>query len=324
MSPLGAERDSVLAAIETPPLTASPRSGATSIQPGRRRSRSGRVASALGPSGTVALIILLLVSAGSLLGPLAWTADPNRTQLTRKFAPPSADAPLGRDELGRDLLARLLHGGRLSLPAALLVVLGTSGIGLLVGSAAGALGGRTDVVLSRLVDGLLALPNLVVALAIVGVLGKSFANLLLALIVAGWPWYARAYRGLVVGERERTYVLAARATGAGTGRIVGRHILPNILGPTLVLATVNLGNAILGLTALSFLGLGVQPPQAEWGAMIDSARGFFDTYPWVMAAPGLAISSTVLAVNILGDVLRDATDPRRSARQVGSTNSLSP
>jgi ABC-type dipeptide/oligopeptide/nickel transport system permease subunit len=158
----------------------------------------------------VALVVLVLATSAVAIGPAIWAADPNRTQLTRKLAPPSVEAPLGRDELGRDLLARLLHGGRLSLPAALLVVIGTSGIGLLIGSMAGALGGRTDAALSRLVDGLLALPSLVVALAIVGVMGKSFANLLLALILAGWPWYARAYRGLVVREREQTYVLAAR------------------------------------------------------------------------------------------------------------------
>lgn len=310
MSTLGAERDIMLAAIATPPLATLSRPTPHPLAPSRANARRRSVLGALGLSGTLALVALVLATAASLLGPLAWTADPNRTQLTRKFAPPSTEAPLGRDELGRDLLARLLHGGRLSLPAALLVVVGTSGIGLLVGSAAGALGGRTDAALSRLVDGLLALPSLVVALAIVGVLGKSFVNLLLALTLAGWPWYARAYRGLVVREREQTYVLAARSIGADTGRIVARHILPNVAGPTLVLATVNLGNAILGLTALSFLGLGVQAPQAEWGAMINSARGFFDTHPWVMVAPGLAISGAVLAVNVLGDSLRDALDPR--------------
>jgi peptide/nickel transport system permease protein len=311
MSALGTERDVALATIETPPIARPDR--IASPQTGLKKPRiSGwRALGRLGLGGTIALFVLVFVAVAALLGPLVWTADPNRTQLTRKFAPPSAEAPLGRDELGRDLLARLLHGGRLSLPAALLVVMGTSGIGLLVGSAAGALGGRADTILSRLIDGLLALPSLVVALAIVGVLGKSFANLLLALILAGWPWYARAYRGLVVREREQTYVLAARAVGADTGRIVRRHILPSVLGPILVLATLNLGNAILGLTALSFLGLGVQPPQAEWGAMINSARGVFDTYPWVMVAPGLAISGTVLAVNVLGDAIRDATAPRR-------------
>jgi peptide/nickel transport system permease protein len=314
MSALGADRDVALATIETPPISGPDRRASEHGLAKRRPARRQRLVGVLGVSGTVALVVVMLVTMAAVLGPLVWTADPNRTQLTRKFAPPSVEAPLGRDELGRDLLGRLLHGGRLSLPAALLVVLGTSGIGLLVGSAAGALGGRTDAALSRLVDGLLALPSLVVALAIVGILGKSFANLLLALILAGWPWYARAYRGLVVREREQTYVLAARAVGADTGRIVGRHILPNILGPTLVLATLNLGNAILGLTALSFLGLGVQPPRAEWGAMINSARGFFDTHPWVMMVPGLAISGTVLAVNVLGDAIRDATDRRRSHR----------
>ena len=319
MSTPGTERDLVLGAMASPPLSvplhhdrASSRLPQTRPPTARRRS----ILDILGLSGTVALAVLVLLLAASLLGPLAWTADQNRTQLTRKFAPPSPEAPLGRDELGRDLLARLLHGGRLSLPAALVVVLGTSGIGLLLGAAAGALGGRTDMLVCRLIDGLLALPSLVVALAMVGILGKSFPNLLLALILTGWPWYARAYRGLVVREREQAYVLAAHTVGADTPRIVSRHILPNIAGPTLVLATLNLGNAILGLTALSFLGLGVQPPHAEWGAMISSARGFFDTYPWVMVAPGIAISGTVLAVNILGDAVRDATDPRRTVRQL--------
>ncbi len=317
MTAFGAEGDLALGAITTPPIPVPGRPAPQREQASQQHQRRPGVFRALGLGlglgGTAALLVLTLMTLSALVGPFAWTADPNRTHLTRKFAPPGADAPLGRDELGRDLLARLLHGGRLSLPAALLVVAGTSGIGLLVGAVAGAWGGRTDAALCRLIDGLLALPSLVVALAIVGILGKSFANLLLALVVAGWPWYARAYRGLVVREREQVYVQAAHAVGAGTGRIILRHIVPNIVGPMLVLATLNLGNAILGLTALSFLGLGVQPPQAEWGAMINGARGFFDTHPWVMVAPGAAISVTVLAVNLLGDALRDALDPRRPA-----------
>jgi peptide/nickel transport system permease protein len=301
MSVLGTERDVALAAIETPAIAGAVRSPSGQSRGDRTAARRQRLLGTLGLSGTVALIVLVLVTTVALLGPLVWTADPNRTQLTRKFAPPSTEAPLGRDELGRDLLARLLHGGRLSLPAALLVVLGTSGIGLLVGSTAGAVGGRTDAALSRLVDGLLALPSLVVALAIVGVLGKSFGNLLLALILAGWPWYARAYRGLVVREREQTYVLAARAVGADTGRIVRRHILPNVLGPTLVLATLNLGNAILGLTALSFLGLGVQPPNADWGSLVrENLGGLHEGAPAVLM-PALAIATLTIGMNMLID-----------------------
>lgn len=274
----------------------------------------------LGRSGVLSLMVLAIVGVSILIGPVIWTSDPNRTQLTRKFAPPSADAPLGRDELGRDLLARLLHGGRLSLPAALLVVLGTSGIGLLIGSAAALRGGRFDAGLRWVIDTLLAMPGLVIALALAGALGKSFPNLLIALIVAGWPWYARAYRTLVLRERERGYVLAARAVGASAWWIGLRHVLPNISGPILTLTTINLGNAMLSLTALSFLGLGVHPPQAEWGAMIASARSFFDVQPWVMLVPGLAISITVLAVNMLGDALHQSSmsPVQRSAPRSGS------
>jgi peptide/nickel transport system permease protein len=265
----------------------------------------------LSPGGGIALGMLGGLFVAVLLGPFFWTSDPNQTLLTEKFTGPSLAAPLGRDEFGRDLLARLLHGGRLSLPAALLVLCGTSGIGLLVGAVSSSAGGTIDALLGRLVDSLLALPGLIVALALVGLLGKSFGNLLLALVLSGWPWYARVYRGLMLQERQQPYVLAARSLGAGPARVVVRHVLPNIVGPALVLATVNLGNALLSLTALSFLGLGAQAPQAEWGAMISGARAYFQTQPWVMVAPGVAIGATVLVVNMLGDELRDIADTRQ-------------
>lgn len=149
-----------------------------------------------------------------------------------------------------------------------------------------------------------------VALAVVGVLGKSFGHVLLALALTGWPWHARVYRSMALRERNLPYVEAARTVGASQTRVVLRHILPNMLGPALVLAAANLGNAMLGLASLSFLGLGVQAPQAEWGGMISGSRAYFQTYPWPMVAPGLCITAAVLAVNILGDALRDAIDPR--------------
>jgi peptide/nickel transport system permease protein len=246
------------------------------------------------------------------VGPMIWTADPNRTQLTDKFSGPKPQTPLGTDEFGRDLLSRLLHGGRLSVFGALVVVVGCSALGLLIGTTASMFGGWVDVLLGRFVDGLLTLPALIVALAIAGVLGKSFGHVLLALIMTEWPWYARVYRSLFVAELHRPYVLAARAVGASSLRIVVRHVVRNVAGPALVVASSNLGAAILSLTALSFLGLGVQPPEAEWGAMVSGGRMFFQTSPWVIVAPALAIGITAMAVNLLGDSLGDLADPRRA------------
>jgi peptide/nickel transport system permease protein len=267
--------------------------------------------------GVTSLAVLAVLLAIVILGPLIWTVDPERTQLTQKFASPSSQSPLGTDEFGRDLLSRLLHGGRLSLLGAAVVVVGCSSLGLLVGGTASMKGGWPDSLLSRLVDGLLTLPGLVVALAIAGVLGKSFAHVLLALIVTEWPWYARIYRSLFLAELHRPYVLAARALGADPGRIAVRHVLRNVAGPALVVSSTNVGAAILSLTALSFLGLGVQPPQAEWGAMVSGGRLFFQTAPWVIAAPAVAIGVTALAANLLGDSLGDVADPRRTRRQAG-------
>jgi peptide/nickel transport system permease protein len=265
-------------------------------------------------AGQMALLVLAALLLVVLFGPMLWSVDPNRTDLRSVFAPPSPATPLGTDEYGRDLLSRLMHGGRLSLAGALAVVCGATVLGLLVGAWAAMAGGRTDAVLSRLVDGLLTLPGLVVALALVGVLGKSFPNLLLALVLTEWPWYARVYRALFLGQAHSTYALAAQALGAHPVRIAWRHLTPNIVGPALVLATANLAAALLGLSSLSFVGLGVEPPQAEWGAMISTSRGYVQTQPWVVALPGLAIGLTVLAASLVGDGLRDLTDPRHQRR----------
>jgi ABC-type dipeptide/oligopeptide/nickel transport system permease subunit len=263
----------------------------------------------------IALAVLLLLAVAVLAGPLLWRQDPESLNLTNKYAAFSADAPLGTDDFGRDILSRLLHGGRLTFIGAFLVLAGCSGVGLVLGSLAGFSGGKLDAVLSRLIDAFLCLPSLVVALGIVGVMGKSFTNLIIALVLTGWPWYARIYRSLVIRERNQPYVLAATSLGATRLRVLWRHIGPNILGPAMVVATVNLGNAMLSLASLSFLGLGVRPPIPEWGAMVSDARFHFQTHPWLIAAPGLAIAISVLSVNILGDALRDLADPsKRLAR----------
>lgn len=257
-------------------------------------------------SGMAAVLIALLLA----FGPLAWSQDPNQTDLRGRLAGPSRAHPFGTDEFGRDLLARVLHGGRRSLGGAAAVVAGATGLGMVAGVAAASRGRTLDAFLARAIDALLAVPPLVIALAIVGILGKSFGNLLLALVLTGWPWYARVYRSFVLRERNAEYVTAAIALGCAPTRIVWRHIGPNVIGPALVLSSVNLGNAVLGLASLSFLGLGVQPPHAEWGAMVSEARGRFDSYPWLMVVPGLAIGVTVVIANLLGDAIRDAVDPR--------------
>jgi peptide/nickel transport system permease protein len=258
--------------------------------------------------------ILLGLILAAVAGPLVWSADPEKIDLTNKYAAFSADSPLGTDDYGRDILSRLMHGGRRTFSGAAIVLLGSSGVGLTIGALAGTIGGRPGGLLSRLIDAFLGLPSLVIALGIVGALGKSFPNLLLALILTSWPWYARIYRSLFVKQRSHDYVLAAASLGAPRSRIIWRHMGPNVFGPGLVIATVNLGNAMLSLAALSFLGLGVQPPTPEWGAMVSDARFHFQTHPWLIIAPGLAISLSVLSVNILGDALRDAFDPKPQPR----------
>ena len=264
-------------------------------------------------AGVAAGGLLVFVLVVVVLGPIIWSVDPDHTELTNKLSAATPGHPLGTDEFGRDILSRLLHGGRLSLLGAVVVTLGCSGIGLVVGASAGILGGWQDALLSRAVDGLLTLPALVVALAIAGVLGKSFAHVLLALVVTEWPWYARVYRAVLLAELQQPYVAAARAVGATTMHIATRHLLRNIAGPALVVSSTNLGAAILSLTALSFLGLGAQPPQAEWGAMASSGRTYFQTAPWLIVAPSLAIALVATAVNVLGDELADQADPLRSA-----------
>jgi peptide/nickel transport system permease protein len=260
------------------------------------------------------LAIALLIG-GAVLGPLVWSVDPLAQSPEARLSDPSWEFPLGSDQFGRDILARLLAGARWSLVGAAAVCTGTSILGFLVGALA-ATGRRfTDNVLGRLIESLMAIPNLVTALAMTAVLGASFGNLLVAMVSTSWPWYGRTYRSLILKERSALYVEAATAIGARRVRILARHIVPNVLGPALVIATANFGAVILNLASLSFLGLGMQPPTPEWGMMINEARVFFQRKPWQMLAPGLCIAITVLSINLLGDALRDRIDPRTVVRR---------
>ncbi|MGD9892730.1 MAG: ABC transporter permease [Dehalococcoidia bacterium] len=274
--------------------------------PARRRAIHRRVSIV----GFGAVGVLLLIVAAVALGPRLWGIDPLEQRIEQRLETPSREHPLGTDQFGRDILARLLTGGRWTLVGAAAVCLGVSLIGFVAGATAASGSRVTDTALGRLIEALMALPGLVTALALTAVLGPSFRNLLIALVITNWPWYARAYRSIILKERAAPYVEGATALGAGHRRIITRHVLPNAVGPAIVLATTNLGNVILGLAALSFLGLGTQPPTPEWGVMINDARPYFQREPWQMIAPGLCIVVTVLCVNLAGDALRDALDPR--------------
>lgn len=230
--------------------------------------------------------------------------------LAGNLSGPSFNHLLGQDELGRDILSRLLYGARTSLSISLLAVTISVVMGVLVGAAAGYVGGAVDTVVMRLVDILLAFPGILLAIALTAVLGPSYFNVVFALSILGWVGYARLVRGQVLSERERDYVRAAEALGAGRLRIVVKHIIPNVMAPVIVQATFGLGVNILAESSLSFLGLGVQG-YPSWGAMLDGGTDFLLTAPHLSTFPGLAILFTVMGFNFLGDGLRDRLDPTR-------------
>lgn len=262
-------------------------------------------------AGGVVVILLVLMA---LSAPWLAPHDPVKQNLAHALAPPGGEYPLGTDDMGRCLLSRVLYGTRISLAVGLLVGGLTAVAGTLIGLIAGYYGGFLDEVLMRLTDVLMGLPNLVFILAVVGVLGPGLENTLLALVGLGWLHFARVVRGSVLSLKESEFVLAARALGFSNFRIMIRHILPNVLGPVVVLATFDIPHTILAVAGLSFLGLGAQPPTPEWGAMLNAARSYMRTHPLLMIAPGLMIFLTVLAFNLVGNGLRDALDPRRRSR----------
>ncbi|MGH8933107.1 MAG: nickel transporter permease [Egibacteraceae bacterium] len=261
------------------------------------------------PLVAAALCVVVLSLLAAVAAPLLAPHDPSGQQLEFAFSPPSARFPLGADHLGRDVLSRLLYGARATLFSAGLVLLLTVTIAGLVGLVAGFYGGWIDALLMRLVDLLLAFPSLLLAVAIAGTLGQSLRNVVFALTVVGWAGYARILRGLVLACREQEYVLAAKALGAPARRLMTRHILRNTVGPVIVLASLDVGTIILSIAGLNFLGLGVQPPGAEWGAMLHAAQPYLQTDPLLVLVPGAAIFVVVLSCNLLGDGLRDALDP---------------
>ncbi len=258
----------------------------------------------------VGLVVILLLIVCAALAPWIAPHDPTTASLRHALQGPCREYPLGRDELGRDMLSRVLHGARISLSIGLISVAIGVLIGVPVGAISGYYGGKTDLLVQRLIDIMLAFPGILLAIVIVATLGVGLRNVMIAVGIVSIPIYVRLVRGSVLSIRELEYVSSARAIGSSNWRIIFRHILPNCLGPIIVQSTLQIATAILWAAGLGFLGLGAQPPTPEWGTMLSRGRDFIRVAPHVVTFPGLAIVLSVLGFNLFGDGLRDALDPR--------------
>jgi peptide/nickel transport system permease protein len=267
----------------------------------------------LNRSGAFGLMLVALVAITAVLASVIAPYGPVEADLTRSLQAPSREHWMGTDQLGRDLFTRILYGARVSLAIGLVTV-GVSGvIGLIVGLAAGYLGGVTDAVLMRIVDVWLAFPFILLALIVNAILGIGLQNIILTLIITGWVVYARLVRGEVLALKTQEYVEAARALGVHEWRVIGRHLLPNLWTPVIVLSSLQVAQFIVAEAAISFLGFGVQPPMASWGNMLNEGRTYIYNAWWMTTFPGLALVVTALGVNLVGDWLRDTLDPRLTA-----------
>jgi peptide/nickel transport system permease protein len=282
----------------------SPIQGRSPTWEALRRLRRDRMAMA-------GIIFLLLVALVSILAPVLAPHDPIETNLAQRLVPIATPGYLlGADELGRDILSRLIWGGRISLLIGFSAVMVAMMLGVMIGLLAGYFGGWVDSLIMRLVDILMAFPAILLAITIVASLGPGLRNAMLAVAIVGIPYYARIVRGNVLSLREQEFIQAARVIGAPDARIILRHVFPNTLAPLIVAATLDVGWFIMAAAGLSFLGLGAQPPTAEWGVMLSTGRQFIRNAPHLSILPGTAIFLVVLALNFLGDGLRDALDPR--------------
>ena len=252
----------------------------------------------------VGVLVLLAV-----LGPWLAPYDPALVDLSERLLPSSSHHWLGTDHLGRDVLSRLIVGAQLSLGSVLMTLTLVLALGIGIGGLAGFVGGRIDMLLMRLCDMFLTFPTLVLAFFLIALLGTGLTNVIIAIALSHWAWYARMVRGMVIAQRGRDYVIASRLAGASRITRVRQHILPNVAGQLLVLASMDIGHMMLHVSGLSFLGLGVSPPTPEWGVMINDAKEFIWTQPQLLLWPGLMIFFSVMAFNLLGDALRDRLDP---------------
>ena len=288
-------------AVQPGPVTPLP-------SPRRRRRQRLRRRFFRRPAAVFGLGALLLILVLALIAPLL--GSPEENDFTALLQPPSAEHPLGTDDLGRDTLARIAYGARVSMQAGVLATLLAMAVGVPLGLVAGYYRGWIDLVISRLTDVLLAFPFLILAVGLAAILGASLRNVVIALGIGALPAFIRVTRSQALGLRELDYVTGAVADGASDARILGRYVLPNALSPLIVQATVTIPEAIIGESVLSFLGLGVQPPTPSWGTMLSAAQGFLSQAPWLAVFPGLAIMLAALSFNLVGDGLRDVLDPR--------------
>lgn len=261
----------------------------------------------------ILLFIVLLMITVSLIAPYIVPNDPNYTDLSLAKKPPSNDFIFGTDSYGRCVFSRVLVGAKVSIFSSLFLVAGTFLFGSVYGMICGYFGGKIDRILMGAVDILLAFPDMILAIAVAGILGGGLINAILALAVTGWTSYARLARGSVMAIKSEMFVKAAVLSGNDDWRIITRHILPNIMGPLIVNATLQIGGMMMGLAGLSFLGIGVQIPNAEWGSMINEGRSLMQSAPWIILYPGGVMMLAVMVFNFLGDSVRDLLDPKRQA-----------
>lgn len=255
----------------------------------------------------VAAIAIILVG---ILAPVIATHSPYESNLHDAFIAPNSEHIFGTDKLGRDIFSRVIYGTRISLSAALILVILIFTIGTTLGVIAGYFGGIIDTIIMRISDMMISFPGMVLAIAMAGIMGASVKNAVIAITVVSWTKYARLSRSLVLKIKETDYIRAAKVTGCKTVHIITRHIIPNIISTLIITATTDIGTMILELSALSFLGFGAQSPQAEWGLMLNEGRAYMVDCPWLMIYPGLAICIVVVVYNLLGDNLRDILDSR--------------
>jgi peptide/nickel transport system permease protein len=282
----------------------------TTAGPGSRRQSLLRIA-ATSPLATVGLLLVALFVIMGLFAPLVAPYDPAQINLAGRLTPPSAPHWFGTDELGRDILSRIIFGARISMMVGISVVAASLAIGLVLGCVTGYYGGRLDRFVNVVVmNAFLSFPGILLAIAFVAFLGPGILNLILALAIGGWVGYARLVRAQVLATREREFVEAARALGASDWRVITRHILPNMIQPVIVQAAIGMAGAVLAEATMSFLGLGVPPPVASWGSMLNDSRSHLFDAPHLALFPALAVALAVLSFNFIGDALRDYLDPR--------------